>query len=56
MKQCREQLSRKPRPFPTIKINPKVKNIDGFKFEDFELRNYNPHPPIKGDITVVGGF
>ncbi len=56
MKQCREQLSRKPRPFPKMIINPKVKNIDEFKFEDFELVGYNPHPPIKGDITVVGGF
>jgi thymidylate synthase len=56
MKQCREQLKRTPRRFPKIKINPKVKNIDGFKFEDFELVGYNPHPPIKGEITVVGGF
>ena len=55
-KQCREQLKRKPKKFPTIKINPKVQNIDGFKFEDFELTGYDPHPPIKGDITVVGGF
>ena len=54
--QCKEQLSRTPRPFPTMKINPKVKNIDDFKFEDFELVGYDPHPPIKGDITVVGGF
>ena len=55
-KQCREQLKRKPKKFPVMKINPNVKNIDGFKFEDFELVGYNPHPPIKGDITVVGGF
>lgn len=56
LKQTREQLKRKPRPFPKMKINPNVKNIDDFKFEDFELVGYNPHPPIKGDITVVGGF
>lgn len=56
LKQCREQLQRTPRKFPTMKINPKVKNIDDFKFEDFELVGYNPHPPIKGDIIVVGGF
>ena len=56
MKQCKEQLARKPKKFPTIKIDPKVKSIDGFKFEDFELVGYDPHPPIKGDITVVGGF
>ncbi len=56
IKQCREQLKRKPRPFPKMIINPRVKNIDEFKFEDFQLVGYNPHPPIKGDITVVGGF
>lgn len=54
--QCKEQLSRNPRAFPTMKINPKVKKIDDFKFEDFELVGYDPHPPIKGEITVVGGF
>lgn len=54
--QCKEQLTRKPKPFPQIKINPKVKNIDEFKFSDFELVGYDPHPLIKGDITVVGGF
>ena len=54
--QVREQMSRQPRPFPTMKINPAVKNIDDFKFEDFTLENYDPHPAIKGDITVVGGF
>lgn len=54
--QMKEQIKRIPRPFPVMKINPKVKNIDDFKFEDFELMGYNPHPPIKGDITVVGGF
>ncbi len=56
LKQCRQQLKRKPRKFPIMKINPEVKNIDDFKFEDFQLVDYNPHPPIKGDITVVGGF
>jgi thymidylate synthase len=55
-KQCRQQLKRAPRRFPKMIINPRVKNIDDFKFEDFELVGYNPHPPIKGDITVVGGF
>jgi thymidylate synthase len=56
MDQVKEQLKRKPRPFPTLKLNPKVKNIDGFKFEDITLENYNPHPPIKAQVTVVGGF
>jgi thymidylate synthase len=54
--QCKEQLSRTPRPFPTMKLNSAKKNIDDFVFEDFTLEGYDPHPPIKGDITVVGGF
>jgi thymidylate synthase len=56
MAQVKEQLKRKPREFPTIKINPKIKNIDDFRIEDFELIGYNPYPPIKADVTVVGGF
>lgn len=54
--QIMEQLKRKPRPFPTVKLNPKVKNIDDFKYEDIEVVDYNPHPPIRGEVTVVGGF
>lgn len=54
--QCKEQLLRVPRAFPTMKINPKKKAVDDFVFEDFTLENYDPYPPIKGDITVVGGF
>ncbi len=56
MTQVKEQLSRTPRPFPTIKLNPKVGKIDDFKFEDVVLENYDPYPPIKAEITVVGGF
>ena len=56
LKQCREQIRRKPFKFSTLKLNPNVKTIDGFKFEDITIENYNYHPPIKGDITVVGGF
>ncbi len=55
-KQAREQIKRKPRPFPRMKLNPKKKEIDSFVYEDFVVEGYNPHPPIKGDITVVGGF
>ncbi len=54
--QVKEQLTREPRPFPTIKINPNVKNIDDFRVEDFTIENYDPYPPIKGEVTVVGGF
>ena len=46
------QLSREPRPLPTMKTNPDVKNIFDFKFEDFELVNYDPHPHIKGEVAV----
>ena len=46
------QLSREVRPLPTMKINPDVKNIFDFTFEDFELVNYNPHPHIKGIVAV----
>ena len=54
--QVKIQLARRPRPFPVMKLNPKVKSIDKFKFSDFELTGYNPHTGIKADITVVGGF
>ena len=54
--QVAEQISREPRPFPTIKLNPNLKNIDDVVYEDFMVEGYDPHPPIKGAITVVGGF
>jgi thymidylate synthase len=50
--QVKLQLSREPRPLPTMKINPDVKDIFGFKFEDFELENYDPWPHIKGVVAV----
>lgn len=50
--QAKEQLSREPRPLPQMKINPAVKSIDGFRYEDFELVNYDPHPAIKAPIAV----
>ena len=46
------QLSRDFRPLPKMKINPKVKDILDFTFEDFELLDYNPHPHIKGQVAV----
>lgn len=54
--QVKEQLKRTPRVLPKIKLNKKVKNIDDFKFEDIELIGYDPHPPIKGEVAIVGGF
>ena len=46
------QLSRQPRKLPVMKINPDVKDIFDFKFEDFSLENYDPHPHIKGAVAV----
>ena len=56
LEQVKEQLTRKPRPFPTMKINPQIKDIDQFKYEDFSLEGYDPHPSIKAPIAVIGGF
>ncbi len=52
LEQAREQLKRMPRKLPTMKINPEVKNIFDFKFEDFELVDYDPHPHIKAEVSV----
>lgn len=50
--QVKEQLTRIPKAFPTMKINPKVKDIFKFQFEDFTLENYDPYPPIKAAVAV----
>jgi len=50
--QTREQLSRKPKSLPTMKINPDVKDIFSFKFEDFELTDYDPHSHISAPVAV----
>ena len=52
IEQCNLQLSREPRPLPTMHINPSVDSIFGFDYEDFTLENYNPHPHIKGEVSV----
>ena len=52
MEQVQLQLSRKPYPLPTMKLNPSVKNIFEFKFEDFQLENYQSHPAIKAPVAV----
>ena len=50
--QAKLQLSRKPYPLPTMRINPEVKNIFDFRYEDFTLENYQFHPPIKAPVAV----
>jgi len=52
MEQVNEQLSRDIRPLPQMKINPNVTDVFSFKFEDFVLENYDPHPAIKGIVAV----
>jgi thymidylate synthase len=52
LEQAREQLSREPRKLPKLAINPDVKDLFGFKFEDFKLVDYDPHPHIKAPVAV----
>ena len=52
VEQAREQLSRQPKKLPVMKINPAVKNIFDFKYQDFSLEGYEPHPAIKAPIAV----
>lgn len=52
IEQVREQLSHEPRALPKMKLNPNVKSIFDFKYEDFELTDYNPHPHIAGKVAV----
>jgi thymidylate synthase len=52
VEQAREQLSREPRSLPTMTINPTVRSIFDFKYEDFQLENYDPHPAIKAPVAV----
>ena len=50
--QAREQLSRDPRPFPRIRLNPAVTDLFAFQYEDFVLQGYDPHPHIKAEVAV----
>jgi len=52
MNQINEQLKRNFKPLPKMILNPQIKNIFNFKYEDFELIDYNPHPLIKGKVSV----
>jgi thymidylate synthase len=52
MDQVNEQLNRDFRPLPKMKLNPEIKSIFDFKYEDFELVGYDPHPHIKGEVAV----
>ena len=52
LEQSKEQLSREFRSLPTMKINPEINDINDFKYEDFELINYDPHPHIKAAVSV----
>lgn len=52
IEQVKEQLSRDPRPMPTLELNPNVTDIFQFKYEDFKLVGYDPHPAIKADVAV----
>ena len=52
IEQAREQLTRAPRALPRVRINPSVKDIDAFRFEDFTLEDYDPLPAIKAQISV----
>jgi thymidylate synthase len=52
LEQVRLQLTRTPRPLPQMKINPDVKSLFDFRYEDFDLLNYNPYPHIRGEVSV----
>jgi thymidylate synthase len=52
LEQARLQLSREPRPLPTVRLNPAVKDLFAFRFQDFELLNYDPHPHIKAPVAI----
>ena len=52
LEQTRLQLSREPRPLPSMKLNPNVSDIFDFTFEDFTLENYDPHPHIKAPVAI----
>ena len=52
IEQVKLQLSREPRPLPTMRLNPEINSIFDFKYEDFKLENYNPYDAIKADVSI----
>lgn len=56
IEQVKEQLKRKPKPFPIVKIDKSVREIDDFRPDLVTLENYDPYPALKGELTVAGGF
>ena len=54
--QAKEQIAREPRPFPTIEFTQTFDSLNSFNPEYVTLKNYNPHPPIKAELAVVGGY
>ena len=54
--QVKEQLTRTPYPFPTVRLNPDIKNIDDFTLADITLENYESHPPLRAEIANIGGY
>jgi len=56
IEQMKEQLKRKPKPFPQVRINGKLNKLEDFTPDKIVLENYDPHPAIKGELTVAGGY
>lgn len=54
--QVKEQLKRRPKPFPTVKLDKSVRNVDDFRPDLVTLAGYDPHPPIRAELTVAGGL
>lgn len=52
IKQVKTQLAREPRPLPILELNPDVDDIFKFSYDDFKIKDYNPHPPIKAPVAV----
>ena len=52
IEQVKLQLSREPQPLPTMKLNPEIKSLFDFKYEDFTLENYNPYDAIKAEVSI----